>query len=93
MQAQAVGNIISVSYLCLFCVSHQTKGVVSTAECGGAHGGWKGGGGSYTDRFERMLKIEGKKEGTRSTDFTVQSAVCSCSTGVQNQIKGLFKMS
>ncbi len=35
-EAQAVSNFLSVSYLCLFCVS---KGVVSTAECRGAHEG------------------------------------------------------
>ncbi len=39
-EAQAVSNILSMSYLCLFCVS---KGVVSTAECGGAHFGKRGG--------------------------------------------------
>ncbi len=36
---QTVSNILSVSWLCLFCVS---KGVVSTAECGGMHGKGKG---------------------------------------------------
>ncbi len=30
---------------------------MSTAECGGAHGG--GGEGSYTDRFGRMQKVQG----------------------------------
>ncbi len=35
-EAQAVSNILSVSQLCLFCVS---EGVVSTAECGDAHEG------------------------------------------------------
>ncbi len=33
-----------MSYLCLCCVSNWIKGVVSTAECGGAHGGGKEGG-------------------------------------------------
>ncbi len=41
---QAVSNILSVFHLCLFCVSNQTKGVVSTEECGGAHRGRKRGG-------------------------------------------------
>ncbi len=35
-EAQAVSNILSVSQLCLICVS---KGVVSTAECEGGHEG------------------------------------------------------
>ncbi len=36
--------------------------------------------------FQRMQKIEGRqKVSLRSTDFTVQSVVCSCSIGVQNQ--------
>ncbi len=30
--ATILGNILSASYLCLFCVSNWTKGVVSTAE-------------------------------------------------------------
>ncbi len=33
--ARAVSNILSVSDLCLFGVSNQTKGDVSTAECRG----------------------------------------------------------
>ncbi len=53
-EARAVSNKLLVFYLCLNCVSYLTKRVVSTVECGGAHGGEKGGGGSYTDRFERM---------------------------------------
>ncbi len=51
-----------MSYLCLFCVSIRTKGVVSTAECGGTHRGGKGGGGSYSDCFEGRQKIEGRQK-------------------------------
>ncbi len=49
--------ILSVSYLCLFCVSNGTKGVVSTAKCGITHREGKRKGGGYTDRCERMQKI------------------------------------
>ncbi len=34
---------------------------MSTAECGGPHGGGKGGGRRYTDSFERMQKIEDRE--------------------------------
>ncbi len=42
--AQAVSSILSVPYLCQFCVGIKQKGVVRTAECIGAHGGGNGGG-------------------------------------------------
>ncbi len=58
-EVQAVSNIQSMSYLCLFCVSN---GVVSTVECRDAHGGGKGGGGGgYTDHFERMQNTQGRQ--------------------------------
>ncbi len=89
-EVQAVTNILSVSHLCLFCVSNGTKWAVSTAESGGAHGEGKGGGGSSTDHFERTQKIEGRQRVWvtvfwKSSDFTVRSVVSSCSLGVQNQ--------
>ncbi len=61
---------------------------MSTAECGGAHGG--GGEGNYTDRFGRMQKVQGPDTVRvtvfqRSTDFTVWSVVSICSVGVDNQ--------
>ncbi len=47
------------------------------------------GGGTDTDRFKRMQKIEGRERAEsvfcRSTDFTIQSVVSSCFTGVQNE--------
>ncbi len=50
----------------------------------------KGRGVTDTDHFERMQKIEGRQRTWvtvfwRSADFTVQSIVCSCSIGAQNQ--------
>ncbi len=65
-EVQAVSNILSVSYLCLFCVS---EGVVSRAEYRGAHEGGRGAGGSYTYRFERMQKIEEGRQRARVTVF------------------------
>ncbi len=89
-EVRAVSNILSVTCLCLFCVSNWTKGVVSTVECGDVHRGGKGGGGSYTDRFETMQTTQGRQKVWvtvfwRSTDFTVLSVVFSCFIGVQNQ--------
>ncbi len=48
-------------------------------ECGGVDRGGKVGGGNYTDRFERMQKIEGREE------CTFWSVVSSCIIVVQNQ--------
>ncbi len=76
--------------MCLFWVSNQTQGVVSAAECGGMHGGGKVGGENYTDRFERLQKIQGREVAQvtvfwRSTDFIVRSFVFSYSVRVQTQ--------
>ncbi len=53
-----MSNISSVSYLRLFCVSN---GVMRTVEYRGVHRGGKGGGGTHTDRFERIQKIDGRQ--------------------------------
>ncbi len=89
-EARAVSNIISVSSLCLFCVS---KRVVSTAECGDMHEGKGEELLTDTDRFKRMIMVSSestrKREGRvavywRSADFTFGSVVFSCSIGIQN---------
>ncbi len=55
-EARAVSNILSVTYLCLFCVS---KGVVSTAECWGTHeGGEKS---NWHRPFWENSEIEGRQ--------------------------------
>ncbi len=41
-EARDVGNILSVSYLCLFLVTNRTKGDVRTVECGDVHRGGNG---------------------------------------------------
>ncbi len=62
---------------------------MSTAECGGAHEG-KGVEELTQTILRECREYKENKEGAghifwRSTDFTVQSVVSSCSTGVQNQ--------
>ncbi len=61
---------------------------MSRAECRGVHGGGKGGGGSYTDHFEGMQKIQARERMRvtvfwRFTDFIV-SHLC-LAAGVKNQ--------
>ncbi len=68
-QGQGIRNILSVSQMGFFCLfvsmcQYSDKKIVSTVEGGDAHSGGEVGRGSYTDRFERMQKIE---EGQRAS--------------------------
>ncbi len=83
-----MNDILSVSYLCLFCVSEE---IVSTAESRRVQEG-KGKEETTQTILRRMHKIEGRQRARvtvfrRSTNFTVWLIVSSCSIGVQNQIK------
>ncbi len=85
-KAQTVSNISSVSYLCLLCVS---TGVVSTAECRGTYEAK--GEEEPTQTILRKCRKYKKRQRAwvtvfwRSTDFTAQSVVFSCSIKVKSQ--------
>ncbi len=86
-EAQAVSNILSVSLLYLFCVS---KGAMSIQQSAEAHTREEGGVINWHRPFSWMQKVQRRERARvtvfwRSTDFTVQPVVFSCSVEIQNQ--------